>query len=166
MPKAVTAMLGLVLVAISIGFNTARYPIIWEMVGAAGVNSSPGPTKSPVSEEVERPTSSPPPVVSVPSPSDAVVTPAAPRIGDRAADAAPASLKPVNTDGTAAAESEPSQSLTPVLAADVLAGGNGLIGSGVRRLPPVQNDAATAAAQTAGQLTYGVIPVYPTTGID
>ena len=35
MPRSAAAILGLTLVAFSIGFNTVRYPMVWEMIGPA-----------------------------------------------------------------------------------------------------------------------------------
>ena len=34
MPKTLPAIVAVAVIAFSIGFNTARYPIVWEMVGA------------------------------------------------------------------------------------------------------------------------------------
>ena len=35
MPRSAATIFGLALVAFSIGFNTVRYPIVWDMVGPA-----------------------------------------------------------------------------------------------------------------------------------
>ena len=35
MPKTLPALVAVAVIAFSIGFNTARYPIVWEMVGAS-----------------------------------------------------------------------------------------------------------------------------------
>ncbi len=35
MPKTLPALVAVAVIAFSIGFNTARYPIVWDMVGAS-----------------------------------------------------------------------------------------------------------------------------------
>ena len=51
---------GLVLVASSIGFNTVRYPVVWEMVGPARANESAQPAAASQPEKPESPTTQPP----------------------------------------------------------------------------------------------------------
>jgi hypothetical protein len=53
MPRPATVLLGLILVACSIGFNTMRYPVVWEMVGPAQTHPSAQSAAATQSEKAE-----------------------------------------------------------------------------------------------------------------
>ena len=54
MPRSATTILGFVLVAFSIGFNTIRYPVVWEMVNPARANETAEPATVTPPVEPER----------------------------------------------------------------------------------------------------------------
>jgi cytoskeletal protein RodZ len=164
-------MLGLVLVAVSIGFNAVRYPVVWEMIGPAVTSES---ASHPVT--LAQKSDNPPqqqPVVPTPPPIRPIEVKPAPEVGNKVVkeSAAPASPMPASGAGTVAKsmeagvpEPEAKKSLVPVAPVGLSnATGNELAGgAGIRRLPPVD----PRVVAPTGQLSNGTIPVYPTTGIE
>ena len=150
MPRSVATMLGLVLAAVSIWFNTVRYPIVWEMAGSAQVSQSVQPAAASQPAEAENPTAS----------------------SETAAKAAVGGVAgPIAGHATAekderAANMEPHKPMVPVLlvsSSNALAGESGV---GVRRLPPVSGGDACPVNRDSLASQDGSIPVYPSTGIE
>jgi len=153
MPKSAATGLGLILVALSIGFNTARYPVVWEMVGPArACEAAPSEPQSSQSE--------PPQAVEEP------VKPieAAPVDKARADEDAGMEAPPAVAEAPTATHAEPMtrQPLVPVVAV-MSARESAIDGRSIRRLPPVDLAGANDRAATVWD---GSTPVYPTTGIE
>lgn len=74
MPKTAATLLGFAIVVVSIGFNTTRYPVVWEMVGPAGQPAGAADTTQPAMPSAN--TESPAPVAQE-SPSPLPAAPAA-----------------------------------------------------------------------------------------
>jgi hypothetical protein len=165
MSRTAAAILGLTLVALSIGFNTVRYPAVWDMSGPAQASESAPAVAASPSERTEGPTpalpqpaASPPPAAQAeanPSPQDRFAA-------DRSAPAETAS--PGNADSAAFAgsidASETRRPLVPVMSPR----GNELASS-VRRLPPVDRAYSNRTDRSPGNIFAGPTPVYPKTGI-
>jgi hypothetical protein len=148
-------MLGLTLIALSIGFNMARYPVVWELAGPVKPSEVPQPTADAPSALPE--TSAPQPA---PDPAPSEKPTAAPE--PARATASPSTVAG-ETPSSANMGSEPSRPLVPIVPV-------GFTGSApapaanneVRRLPPVTpGDAANDLGPTYDRS----IPIYPTTGI-
>ena len=165
MTRTAATMFGLTLVALSIGFNTVRYPVVWEMAGPAQANESAQAAAVSPPEKTE----SLAPAQSAPSPSpagQAEVRPD-PEPADRFAVDRSASAEtnsPGNADSAAIAGSvdmpEAQRPLVPVMPHS----GTELAG-GVRRLPPVDRANSGRIDRSAGSIFTGPIPLYPKTGI-
>lgn len=56
MPRTAATIVGLVLVACSIGFNTSRYPIVWRMTGPSAVTASEPAAAPPTTPASDKPT--------------------------------------------------------------------------------------------------------------
>jgi outer membrane biosynthesis protein TonB len=184
MPNTATTLLASVLVAFSIGFNSVHYPVVWKMIGPAVASESVPPADQKPKETQEPPLPeqpSPPP----PPPIRPIEIKPAPEVAEKVVidDALPVPAQPAgpvrqqrmeNEERTAenkeeaTVEPETRKPLVPITTA-VVSGENGsgaAGGAGIRRLPPVETSGASLAAPIAGQLSQGVIPVYPTTGIE
>ena len=176
MPRSAATILGLALVALSIGFNTVRYPAVWEMIGPARASektlssasspaaeaashppaplprAEPPPRPAPPPRKAEPIAVKPAPVVAAKSVAQKPQPAAASPEAGHAADKKPAASKQV-----AAAPPKPQKQLVPVTQvslpnapADAAA-----IGTVIRRLPPVDpadTGAINRRAVTAGWL--------------
>jgi hypothetical protein len=182
MPRFAATILGLVLVAFSIGFNTVRYPVVWEMVNPARANETvqPATVTQPAEPESLAPA---PPVPASPPPEPAKpieVTPtpevkAAPEVTDKTVDGNTQVGEGGTSDGDAAAKSEEAveaelaarKPLVPVTVVSTpsVPGDEAGGGAGISRLPPVDQNDPNLASRNA-QLSGGSIPIYPTTGIE
>jgi hypothetical protein len=168
MPRSVATFLGLILVAVSIGFNVWRYPSLWPAVGetatAAPSNNSLQPSASTSdaklaeslsTEPAETP--APPTLATQSEPEPVAVNQAA------AIPSPPAETPPAAPPAVVTKEEKP---LVPVPRVVAAAGPIGAASStaSVRRLPPVEPDVPpmTTSALT---LPTGTIPIYPSTGI-
>ena len=150
MSRTAAAILGLTLVALSIGFNTVRYPAVWDMSGPAQASESAPAVAASPSKTTEGPAPAlPPPSAASPS---------------LAADHSAPAESPSNADSTAHAGSfgapEARRPLVPVSAL-----GGTELAAGVRRLPPVDRAYSDRTDRSPGNIFGGPIPVYPRTGI-
>ncbi len=174
MPRSAAAILGLALVALSIGFNTVRYPMVWDMVGPARatekeVSSSPRP-KEPASHSPAPPSRKAPP----PRTAEPIAVKPAPVAAKKSVEKPrPSAAKPdggtaAQDKKPAAAEPKPEKQLVPVTQVSLAsAPANGAtIGTVIRRLPPVEPTDPNAANRANTLPAGGTIPVYPTTGIE
>ena len=143
MPKMAATLLGLALVAFSIGFNTARFPIVWGMVGPVGQP-----------EAAIEPASKAPPQPAHPE-NPAPVEPQQP---------SPTAEPPADSDQTAAL-AESRKPLVPVLPASVPkdAAGNADPAAGICRLPPVDHSGPGPGDRYTAQFFAGAVAVYPST---
>lgn len=194
MPRSAAAILGLMLVALSIGFNTMRYPVVWEMVGPARASKSAQPAAALQSEKPDGP-----------APQERVRTPSHPsnsgkaklerKAGEKAATDKPHPTKPIQVKPAAesagkmvagnakSAEVGSTNSAAVARAAEGMADGRPLVpvavvsarntpggeaanGAAVRRLPPVEQVEPNFANGDQTPFLNGSIPVYPTTGIE
>jgi hypothetical protein len=171
----------LALVAFSIGFNTVRYPMVWEMIGPARASEKELSSALPrPAEPASRPPASPPRKAPPPRPAEPIAVKPAPVVARKPKAEKPrppaakpesgkaaADKKPAASDNVASTAPQPQKPLVPVTQVRLAsAPANGTaIGTVIRRLPPVESadsNAINRAALPAG----GSIPVYPTTGIE
>jgi hypothetical protein len=180
MPRFAATILGLVLVAFSIGFNTVRYPVVWEMVNPAQANAAVPTTTVTQPAEPESP-APPAPVTPPPEPAKPIeVTPtpevkATPDVTDKTVNGTVQASEGGTSDTDAAAKSEEAveadlaarKPLVPVtvVSSPRFAGNVAVGGAGISRLPPVDQNDPNPATRNA-QLSSGSIPIYPTTGIE
>jgi hypothetical protein len=161
MPRSVATFLGLILVAVSIGFNAWRYPSLWPAVAMtttpAPADNSSQPSASdakPAEDSSAEPAETPPP--------PAVATQSEPE----PAAASPAAISASPAAAPAAVAPKEEKPLVPVPRVVAAAGPIGAASgtASVRRLPPVEPDVPpmTTSALT---LPTGTIPIYPSTGI-
>jgi hypothetical protein len=181
MPRFAATILGLVLVAFSIGFNTLRYPVVWEMVNPARASESAQPATVTQPEKPESPAPTPPAPASPPSePAKPIeVTPmpevkAVPEVTEKIVDGNAQLGEGGTSDGDAAKSEEAAEAelaarkpLVPVTAVSAphVPGNEAVGGAGISRLPPVDRNDPNLANRNA-QLSGGSIPIYPTTGIE
>jgi len=188
MPRSAATIFGLALAAISIGFNTVRYPLVWEMIGPARagekvLSSAPSALAEPASHPpTPPPRAAPPPRPALPprkaepiavKPAPVVAQksvakkpqPAAP--GPESGQAA-ADKKPAASPKVAAAEPKPQKRLVPVtqVSRSNAPADTATVGTVIRRLPPVEPVDPNATNGNAAPTPDGSIPVYPTTGIE
>ncbi len=185
MPRSAATILGLALVAFSIGFNTARYPIVWEMVSPTRASekaqpSAPSPPEQPASRPPAPPQRPAPPrkaepIAVKPAPKPPAPKPPAPKVAkksvvddSRPTGAGPASGRAVANDKAAPAKAKPQKRLVPVTQVTLAnAPANEATGAAViRRLPPVEPTDSSSANRQPAIFSGGSIPVYPTTGIE
>ncbi|MCE5303906.1 MAG: hypothetical protein LLF97_12475 [Planctomycetaceae bacterium] len=175
MPRSATTLLGLALVALSIVFNTVRYPAVWEMVASERLGETPPATPPKKPDSPNDRTSTPAknsPVATV-QPIEVQPTEAIAKV-----DAGQEATLSGN-DGRAVAESstpgptdpppydaghlrldrKPLVPITPVVSAT-----DSTTGSVVRRLPPVESTPAGPFGQNAAALGNPA-PWYPSTGL-
>jgi hypothetical protein len=189
MPRILPTFAAIAVIGVCIAFNTARYPIVWEMVGpnaqlslseknapAADVASSAQAESlaSTTQNTPQTPNSTPkadPPslakkskkhavskMIPISLPKEELVAADAKRDADKAEKA--------ESNGTPAVEDnlvEPPKRLVPV-ANDALAATQGTFVGEIRRLPPVEAEAAYPAGVYAGEYPYSAMPIYPSTG--
>ncbi|MGA2035432.1 MAG: hypothetical protein ABSG68_24555 [Thermoguttaceae bacterium] len=160
MPRVAATMMSLVLIACAIGVNTARYPVVWQMVSAPYELPAPGPAaRAGPLAKAETPAGATawasPSLADTPSPnsSSAMV-----RQIER-----PVAAAPAGAEGGNAQAAEPLVHVRAVRAVSGISEGQGTLalpggaGGEIRRLPPAPPmDAATIAA--------GPWPDYPDTG--
>jgi outer membrane biosynthesis protein TonB len=170
----------LALVAFSIGFNTARYPIVWEMVSPARASekaqpSAPSPPEQPASRPPAPPQRPAPPRKAEPIAVKPAPKPPAPKVAkksvaddSRPTSAGPASGRAAANDKATPAEAKPQKRLVPVTQVTLAnAPANETTGAAViRRLPPVEPTDSSSANRQPAMFSGGSIPVYPTTGIE
>ena len=163
MPKTLPAIVAAAVIAFSIGFNTARYPIVWEMVGASthaaeesgGAESAAAPQPAKADDLI----------ASIPSDNPALIRSAeaqgpAAVYSDRA--------ETVKTEPAGAESSPQFVPLVPVpgyLFNDIGSQGVGQY-PGVRRLPPVYEEAPIPAGRYAAEYPQSPITIYPSTGVE
>ena len=152
MPKMAAMLLGLALVAFSIGFNTARYPIVWGMVGPGGqpaAASEPASRAPPQPDQPENPPTAEP---QQPSPTAEPQQPSPP-------------AEPPADSGQTAALAESRKPLVPVLPISVPkdAAGNADPAAGICRLPPVDDSGPRPGERYTAQFFAGAVAVYPST---
>ena len=164
MPRSAAAILGLTLVAISIGFNTARYPVVWEMASPARAGQAAAATIQP-----EKPESTAPLPQQPSRPAEPIGAKPVSEVADKIAvgNAVSAEAKPA-TGGAAAVEPEAQKPLVPVMQiSSAIAPPSEAAGAaGIRRLPPVKRADSIAIDRNTAPSFNGPIPVYPTTGIE
>jgi hypothetical protein len=160
MPRSAATMLGLMLVALSIGFNTVRYPVVWEMVG---------PVRA--SDSVQSVAASPQDAPDHPSqPADPIEVKPTPEVADKVALGDSPSVQGSRASSDVAVASEgnaqkPLVPVTPMISANA-SGFGAAGGAGICRLPPVVQADVSAAGRVPSQSVGRSIPVYPTTGIE
>jgi hypothetical protein len=163
MPKTLPVLVVVAIIAFSIGFNAARYPSVWEMVGP----SAQLPEESGGSEAatVPQPAKADELTASIPSdnpartPSTEAQAPAAFFSEQTAA---------VKAEPAGAESSPPMTNLVPV-PSDLFNGNGSQSGeqySGVQRLPPVYEAAPIPAGRYAAEYPQSPITIYPSTGIE
>jgi hypothetical protein len=162
-PRIAATLGSFLLVACAIGVNTARYPVVWEMVVAA--HESPGPegTTQPVA---------PPETAPVPA-SAADAGTAGQRSEGAASQAATIAPTTPALPSTPSAALEPDRlepvgrivGVRPIASPSPEAAASPTAESGVRRLPPVDGmeQAAATSPDSVSALPAGQIPVYPST---
>jgi hypothetical protein len=154
MPRSAATIIQLTLVAFSIGFNTVRYPVVWEMLSADGSGGSGQPVSVPQPQPQEPPAS----VQEVSPPARPIEVPPAAQIADRRA----------GEQSPPAAQQDAGRPLVPVTRISLQNGpGSGAAdGAVIRRLPPVEQTNTNSVSPQRGGLSSDTIPVYPTTGIE
>ena len=164
MVKTMATIFGLVLAAVSIGLNTARFPIVWQMADPA--SASKRSAESPPAASPEQP-ANPAPPVATPEATERFATDD-PQPEETAPtseyDVSPADDLPA-MEGRTAAPPVMEEPLAPVHFAG-LSGGqrSGTVArEAVRRLPPVGRTGPIPAGSWSNS---GSIPVYPSTGIE
>lgn len=172
MPRTAATILGLLLVALSIGFNTVRYPEVWEMVNPIRASETP---PSAAASMPEKPSSAPPQLavpspppkpieVKPPKPIEVKPTPA---VAEKAAVEQPGVEQKKAAGNEPAADQEVRKPLVPVTTVPAGSPDSGVAdGAGIRRLPPVDPNNANLANRDPLQSANGSIPIYPTTGIE
>ena len=173
MPRTAATILGFVLVALSIGFNTVRYPEVWEMVNPNRASEVPPsaaapPPEKPASAPPQLAVPSPPPKpieVKPPKPIEVKPTPA---VAEKAAVELPGVEQKKAAGNEFAADQEGRKPLVPVAQVNTAETPEkgGADGAGIRRLPPVDPNSANLANRNFQQMQGGSIPIYPTTGIE
>ena len=137
MPRSAATILGLVLVASSIGFNSVRYPVVWEMIGPLSANQSTQPAAASQAEKPDSPATQPPapppgqpakPIEMKPAPEAADQRAVQNGVAGRAA--------PAGGNDAAAAEPGVRKPLIPVTPVSMTGGPTDA--AAIRRLPPVE----------------------------
>jgi hypothetical protein len=161
MPRSAATLLGLVLVALSIGFNTVRYPVVWEMVGPARASES----AQPAAAKPEQPESPAPPQQPPSPPVKPIEVKPVAEAAEKIKAGGAASTEAKTEDDAASAEPVARKPLVPV--APMISSNAPGSGAGMRRLPPVESvDSNAAVSRDTAAVLNGSIPVYPTTGIE
>jgi hypothetical protein len=188
MPRTAATLCGLVLVALCIGLNTVRYPIVRQMLASTAVASVSDPSSSPATDQPAPAADSPPsrvPSETAPSSSAAAAVKPVPEVA-QGSDGERATSTSGANDGTVSAETKtpipdppsgdaesagrslkPERPLVPVPAIPVPGGAALGVDPAalVRRLPPVDANQPVPAGSMGASSPDGTIPVYPTTGI-
>ena len=165
MPRSAATILGLMLVAFSIGFNTVRYPVVWEMVSPARTSESAQPAAASRPAEPENPAPATPPSHTA----KPIEVQPAPEVTGKIVigNSQSAEAGPTSSDA-ATAELETRKPLVPVMpvSSPNALGDEAAGGAGIRRLPPVERADSNSANHHPTVSVDGSIPVYPTTGIE
>ena len=178
MPRTLTTVFGFALVAFSIGFNTARYPVVWQMVASTveptslDEPSQPLTTASPSRIENTPPVDPPTPVPAslpvqytvekpVPETSDKIIIDASATIQPTL----PVSEELAIADPQLPESAPPEKPLVPVpqIAASSEASVDAGFAAAVQRLPPVDRSESIPAVRYASPHGDGAISVYPST---
>ena len=174
MPRSAATILGLILVAYSIGFNTARYPVVWEMADPARATKSVQPNDAVQPENVDSPVPTAPlEAASAPShPTQPIQTqPASEIAGEIVANEltldkdSPATGETADDVHDAVVGIESRKPLVPVTSVGLTSGLGSTVpaDAGIRRLPPVER---TSPERNLARSSNGAIPIYPSTGIE
>jgi hypothetical protein len=160
MTRTAATLIGFALVALSIGFNTMRYRVVWEMASPAPANESAQAAAASPPEKAES-------LAPAPAPASQAEAKPNPEPADRIA-----------ADRTTSAETNPSGYADSATATGSLSGseaqrplvpitrrGETELAAGVRRLPPVDQANRVRMDGGAGGVFGGSIPAYPRTGI-
>jgi hypothetical protein len=159
-------MFGMVLVALSIGFNTVRWPIVERMVGPVAEPvpaATPEPITHPPAAQPASPALAPPTAVKpVPDVEKSAGDKPLPTQAEQPADAVP-----VADEDSSAALTKQQNPLVPVPRLRTSAGpAAGIEYDGtIRRLPPVDPSESSPVPGNRPS-PDGAIPVYPSTGIE
>ena len=162
MPKTLPILVAVAIIAFSIGFNTARYPIVWDMAGAS-------PRVSTESGDVESAAAGQPPktdevFASIPRDNPLRSQTAEAQVrGDLAGNVG--SLK------AQAAEDRPLPAMTELVAvpSELFSGGrwqDGDKSSEVRRLPPIYEAVPIPPGRYTAEYPQSPQTIYPSTGIE
>jgi hypothetical protein len=166
MPRSAATILQLALVAFSIGFNTVRYPVVWEMLSAAGSGASGQPTAAQQQQQQEPPAS----VQEASPPARPIEAPPAAQVADRrgAEQSPPAAAACPNANQRAADQPDAGRPLVPVtrISAQSAPESGAADAAVIRRLPPVEQANLNSVNPQRGGLPSDTIPIYPTTGIE
>jgi hypothetical protein len=163
MPKALPAIAAVAVIAFSIGFNTARYPIVWEMAGAPGhlpeESGGCGEATAPQSAKTDEV------IASIPSDNSALT----PSLEGQASPT-------VFSDQATVVKAEPAGIASPPEFVQLVPVPGNLFNDsssqggdqypGVRRLPPVYEAAPIPAGRYAAEYPQSPVTIYPSTGIE
>jgi len=173
MPRSAATIIGLALVAVSIGFNIWRYPIVWRMISPVAAPAAP---RAPAAVEASHPSaaaSAVQPIKLPPAqPQPATPQPATPPLmlatqGEPKPVRGPASdAAPAAAERGLPASTSLEKPLVPVprMAAVAKPIGTADAAAAVRRLPPVDPNVPTMSGSYASGRS-DAIPIYPSTGI-
>jgi hypothetical protein len=166
MPKTLPALVAVAVIAFSIGFNVARYPIVWEMVGASGhlpdessganMAATPQPAKT---DEV---------IASIPSDNPAL-TPLIEGQTQSTVISISDQATAVKKTGPEVAESSPGFVQLVAVPANLFkktGWQNAEQYTGVQRLPPVYEEAPIPAGRYAAEYPQAPVTIYPSTGVE
>lgn len=171
MPRSAATILGLILVACSIGFNTARYPVVWEMADPARATKSVQPNDAVQPENADSPTPTAPLEAASASSQPIQMQPASEIAGEIVADElalhrdSPATGETADDVHDAVVGIESRKPLVPVTSVGLTSGLRSTVpaDAGIRRLPPVER---TSPERNLARSSNGAIPIYPSTGIE
>jgi hypothetical protein len=179
MPKSAATIFGLALVAVSIGFNIWRYPIVWRMTAPsappATKTATAAPRPAPAAVEPARSsvaTSAVQPI-KLPPPKPESATPPLALAGSEAPKPIPGVANSPTADAMATAEQSPSapdnleKPLVPIprMATAAIPIGTPKAAKEMHRLPPVDPNMPTLVGLSSCSSSAGAIPIYPSTGI-
>jgi hypothetical protein len=163
MPKTLPALVAVAIIAFSIGFNAARYPIVWEMVGPpAHVAAESGGSEAAAAPQSVKADEL---ITSIPRDNPALMSSAG---GQALATVYSDQAAAVRAETVGADLSAPMTNLAPV-PSDLFNGNGSQLGegySGVRRLPPVYEAAPIPAGRYATEYPQSPVTIYPSTGIE
>jgi hypothetical protein len=187
MPRSVAVFFGFVSVAFSIGFNTMRYPVVWDMVGPA-MTSELGALEAVRQEkaDVAAMTSGCWGDSSTATPTDQVASPCAKGdiaiLADMKMGTVASEKRPIENPQQAreslssgndrpaveSANSDKPERLAPLVPVMQTSSPNASAGDvagsvGIRRLPPVDQIVPNPDSRDAARFSNGSIPVYPST---
>ena len=182
MPKSAATIFGLVLVAVSIGFNIWRYPIVWRMTTstaspatktAATPPATPRPAPAAVEPARSSVATSAVQPIELPPPKPESATPPLTLARSETPTPIPSVAKSPTADAMATAEQRPpapdnlEKPLVPIPRITTTARpvGSPEAAKDVLRLPPVDPNMPTLVGSYPCSSSAGAIPTYPSTGI-